>query len=84
MGDSIYFLGRGEVEIYTLDRKRQPEFVRLLKPGEYFGEICAIIPQIKRTTTVRAKNYCTTAVLEKEDFDSLCEVFPILKDRFVN
>jgi len=82
-GDSIYFLGRGEVEIYILDRKRQLELQRTLKPGEYFGEICAIIPNIRRTATVKSKNYCTTALLEKGDFDGLCEVFPILKDRFL-
>jgi len=83
LGDSIYFLGRGEVEIYILDRQRQLEFVKVLKPGEYFGEICAILPNVKRTATVKAKNYCTTAVLDKPDFDSLCEVFPILRERFI-
>jgi hypothetical protein len=43
-----------------------------------------LIPTIRRTATVKAKNYCTTAVLEKDDFSSLCEVFPILKERFLN
>ncbi len=82
-GDSIYFLGRGEVEIYILDKKRHPELIKTLKPGQYFGEICALLPGIKRTASVKAKNYCTTALLEKADFDGLCEVFPVLKDRFL-
>jgi hypothetical protein len=32
---------------------------------------------------VKAKNYCTTALLEKCDFDSLCELFPIIRERFI-
>lgn len=68
-GNQIFFLGRGDVEIFIKDRKGHFEIVRTLIPGECFGEICAIIPNIKRTATVRAKNYCTTATLDKEDLD---------------
>jgi CRP-like cAMP-binding protein len=57
--------------------------VRTLASGDSFGEICAILPDIKRTATVKAKNYCTTATLDKCDLDSLCEVYPILRERLL-
>jgi hypothetical protein len=36
-GSDIFFLGRGEVEILIMDKNREKVFVKILKPGEYFG-----------------------------------------------
>jgi CRP-like cAMP-binding protein len=82
-GEDIYFIGRGEAEVHIYDKKREKEYVRTLKPGACFGELCAVIPKVKRTATVKATNYCTTALLCKTDFDSLLELYPVIKEGLV-
>lgn len=40
-----------------------------------FGEV-ALIAQIKRTASVKSKNYCTLAALVDENFYEMCQQFP--------
>ena len=53
---------------------------KILKPGDFFGEI-NMIYNCKRTASVRSKNYCTLAMLEKKSFMEITDSYPDLADQ---
>ncbi len=72
IGDSMYFLGKGSVEVIGEDGKT---VILTLKDGSFFGEI-ALLKSIPRTVSVRATEDCELVYLEKEAFDKILEKFP--------
>jgi CRP-like cAMP-binding protein len=50
---------------------------RLLRPGDYFGEVGAAM-DIPRTATVTAITPCVLASCDRDTFDEL--VFPLFKE----
>ncbi|MFS8159902.1 MAG: cyclic nucleotide-binding domain-containing protein [Candidatus Roizmanbacteria bacterium] len=53
----------------------QEKMINTLTKGNYFGEI-SMLTEMKRTATVRAREYCTLACISKEDFTKTYEEFP--------
>lgn len=84
-GDAMYFLLEGEVEVIL--KKKQTNV--LLKTGDFFGEI-ALLKDVKRTATVKAKRRCEMFELSCYDFKKLIKNKPeiltmiedIAKDRY--
>jgi CRP-like cAMP-binding protein len=37
--DEMFFLSKGEVEVYIIDKFKATKFIQTLKPGNYFGEV---------------------------------------------
>ncbi|MGF1454370.1 MAG: cation:proton antiporter [Alphaproteobacteria bacterium] len=64
LGDSMYFIAAGEVEVLLPDRCVK------LGEGEFFGEV-AIVTQAPRNADVRAAGFCTLLVLDRKDFQQL-------------
>lgn len=72
MGDQMYFISRGNVEIVAEDGVT---VYATLSDGAFFGEI-ALLFSSERTASVRAKDYCDLYTLDKYTFDNVLAKFP--------
>lgn len=72
VGDELYIIGRGEVEIVVADDEGHETIVNHLGEGDYVGEI-SFIRRTPRTATVRAVGNVELHILRRFDFDALLE-----------
>ena len=72
VGDELFILGRGEVEVVVADEDGQERVVNVLGEGDFFGEI-SFLRRTPRTATVRARTLTELHVLRRLDFDHLLE-----------
>ncbi|HNA78388.1 MAG TPA: ion transporter, partial [Turneriella sp.] len=72
MGDQMYFISRGKVEVVSEDGKT---VYATLGDGAFFGEI-ALLFSSERTASVRAAEYCDLYTLDKYTFDNVLSKFP--------
>ncbi|HRP67972.1 MAG TPA: ion transporter [Turneriella sp.] len=72
MGDEMYFISRGRVEIVSEDGAT---VYATLSDGSFFGEI-ALLFSSERTASVRAADYCDVYTLDKFTFDAMLAKFP--------
>jgi ATP-binding cassette, subfamily B, bacterial len=70
LGDELFIIGRGEVEIVVHDDEGTEQIVATLSEGDYFGEI-SFLRRTPRTATVRARTPTELHVLRRVDFDLL-------------
>ena len=72
VGDELYIIGRGDVEIVVADDDSHETIVAVLGEGDYVGEI-SFIRRTPRTATVRAVGNVELHILRRFDFDALLE-----------
>jgi ABC-type multidrug transport system ATPase subunit len=72
VGDELFFLGKGDVDIVLEEGDGQERVVTSLHEGDFFGEISFLL-RIPRTATVRARNNVELHILRRQDFDGLLE-----------
>lgn len=79
VGTAFYIIQSGQAEaVVTIDGREQR--LSLLGPGGYFGEI-ALLMDIPRTATVRARTPLVTLSLGRADFDALLQtILPTLTE----
>lgn len=75
----MYFLAKGEWDVYVTDENQVEKYTKTLKGGSYFGEV-ALLKNCKRTASVISKNYSTCARLDKSSFFRLIERYQFVKD----
>ncbi|TPX32359.1 hypothetical protein SmJEL517_g04538 [Synchytrium microbalum] len=73
----MYFLATGQIEVFS-------EFDQLIDtasgPGAYFGEV-AMIQDVPRTASVKAKTKCCTYDLKRSDVQRAMGLYPSIKAR---
>ncbi|CAI2372633.1 unnamed protein product [Moneuplotes crassus] len=79
VGDCMYFIAKGEFDVFVTDENKMARFTSSLKNGDYFGEV-ALLKKCKRTATVKSKNYSTLAELNSTKFQLLIERYPTIKE----
>ncbi len=72
VGDELYIIGRGDVEIVVEEEDEHETIVAVLGEGDYVGEI-SFIRRTPRTATVRAVGNVELHILRRFDFDALLE-----------
>ena len=50
---------------------------KVLSDGCFFGEICLLMPNLKRVATVTADTYAYLYSLSVEDFNEVLQLFPV-------
>uniref|UniRef100_A0A1I8FXG6 Cyclic nucleotide-binding domain-containing protein n=1 Tax=Macrostomum lignano TaxID=282301 RepID=A0A1I8FXG6_9PLAT len=74
IGTKMYFIQEGIVDIITKDG----EVATSLSDGSYFGEIC-LLTNARRVASVRAETYCNLYSLERENFLSVLDNYPLMR-----
>ena len=69
LGDSLYVIVEGEVEIVRKDAGGQPKVIATLGSPEFFGEM-SLIDKEDRSATVRVKRDCTLIQMTAENLTS--------------
>jgi NADH dehydrogenase len=82
VGDKVYVIREGECEVLR-ERNGQPELLATLHAGEYFGEI-AVLSDVGRTATIRARTPMNVLLIPKGDFDKLKNNVPAFAKVFVD
>jgi CRP-like cAMP-binding protein len=70
LGDDMYFIKSGSVEILQCVSRAEERVVRTLSPGDYVGEI-ALLRETPRTATVRTIEAVELYRLSRVDFQNL-------------
>ena len=70
VGDKMYIVHRGQVEVLAYDRAGQQRRLALLRDGDHFGEV-ALLYDVPRTATIRAVTPAQLYSLGREEFDGL-------------
>ncbi len=69
LGDSLFVLMNGEVEVLHKDSRGEPKVLATLQPPEFFGEM-SLIDKEFRSATVRARKEATMLHLTAENLAS--------------
>lgn len=75
MGNYLFFIIEGVMEIMLNADNRQQKIVATYGPGASVGEM-AMIDEYERSATVRATTDCEILILTKSKFDELLEANP--------
>ncbi len=77
-GDKFYVLVRGQVAVFKKLADGTEKRLAVLQDGDHFGEI-ALLRNIPRTATVRARTPCLVLSLQREKFSRVLETAPAVK-----
>lgn len=75
-GHTMFFIEKGEVELYTLKGKDTREIVRTLKAGKFFGDGAVLREDKTRTLHVRAKSDVWVWELHRDKFEEVIKAHP--------
>jgi CRP-like cAMP-binding protein len=82
-GKSIFFISRGECDVFVIDNLRNERHTKVLIKGDFFGEV-AMLKNCKRTATVQSKYYSTCAEFDETHFRDLIDHYPSILIYMIN
>jgi CRP-like cAMP-binding protein len=74
LGDSIFLLGLGSVQVTVRGTDGYETALSVLKQGEFFGEM-ALLDEKPRAATVRAKESCVVLEIKGEEFRHILQQY---------
>lgn len=74
-GDSFFVIARGEAEVRVKDEEGNSSTVKLLRRGDYFGEM-ALLTGERRTATITAISESACYILSSEIFSEVMKANP--------
>jgi serine phosphatase RsbU (regulator of sigma subunit) len=77
-GEELYVVMDGALEIVLGAESPDELLLRTCGPGDYVGEMSLILPDGKRTATVRAKTSARTWVLSRVKFQEILKRWPMI------
>ncbi|HUO34399.1 MAG TPA: FAD-dependent oxidoreductase [Candidatus Acidoferrum sp.] len=80
LGDNVYIIESGECDVLR-QSGGQETHIATLGPGDFFGEM-ALINDMSRNATIRAKTTMNVLLVSKCDFDTLKSCVPAFGDVF--
>jgi small-conductance mechanosensitive channel/CRP-like cAMP-binding protein len=78
-GDSFFIIWSGEAEVSVRREDGSSAVVKVLKSGDYFGEM-ALLTGERRTATITALSECTCYILGKPIFKKVLEANPSIAE----
>jgi len=78
IGDRVYVIIKGEVEVVREDAEKRPTVLARLGPEEYFGEM-ALLRNVPRSASVRALTEVQTLTIHQTHFGELFAHVPALR-----
>ena len=74
---SMYLIADGACQVMILDQRKNMKLGKLLRSGDYFGEI-SLIYDCPRSATIQSTKYSTVAKLTKSAYKEILIQFPNL------
>ncbi|MBU0728559.1 MAG: Crp/Fnr family transcriptional regulator [Proteobacteria bacterium] len=74
--DSIYIVYSGKVKVTIIDSHGKEIILSLLGPGEYFGEMAALIDDETRSASVMTRETSELLVISRNDFREILSTHP--------
>lgn len=81
-GDCLYLVQSGRLDVQVSTRAGQLVTLRVIHPGELFGEMALVHPDNRRTGRVTALEASELSALYRRDFESLRRTIPSV-DQFL-
>jgi len=78
-GNRLYVIREGDVDVLIDDGRGSERRLAQLHAGDYVGEI-ALLREVPRTATVRARTAVETYSLSRESFQSMLAVSPLIRE----
>ena len=80
VGDKLYLIDRGQVDVLASDQTGRQRSLAVLRAGDHFGEM-ALLYEMPRSATIRARTALQLYSLSKDDFDTLLAAVPGLREQ---
>ncbi len=77
-GDNLYVVRDGSLEVVLAAGTPDEMLLKVCGPGEYVGEMGLILPDGRRTATVRAKTRTQTWTMNSAKFNDMLQRWPII------
>jgi phosphoserine phosphatase RsbU/P len=77
-GDNLYVVREGSLEVVLAADTPDEMLLKICGPGEYVGEMGLILPDGRRSATVRAKTTTRTWIMSSGKFNAMLQRWPVI------